>query len=323
MDLLSRLYARKKLKVPPFPPRLQIETTNRCNAACAMCPILEMDRPKGTMSLELFAKISRELAQVPPLRRIILHIMGEPLLNPDFIDMVRLLRREAPHQPVEFSTNAALLGPDQAEALIEAGVEAINFSLDACTPETHAKIRKGLNYDKVVSNLENFVAALAASGRSKPEIRIQLIRMDANQNEWDDFAARWKEADKHDFVKLYIKELWSWGGKLESGLAAKEKAGGGLTLPCDFPFDQLDVYWDGRVGFCCLDQNADLTVGDVNRNSLAQIWRSDRLALMRRRFLRADFTGLRCAGCGERFRRIPFKDIGLTYRARLKKVFPA
>jgi len=311
MNVLSRLYASWNLKAPDFPRRLQIETTNRCNAACAMCPILKMTRPKGDMSPELWSRLVAELKERPGLRRVILHVMGEPLLHPGFIDLVRQLRQEAPHQPVEFSTNGSLLDEAKARALLELDLVQINFSLDACTPETHARIRRGLNFEKVMANLEGLIRLMAESGKTRPRLLVQLIKMDINRGEWEAFARRWQDlAAAHGFLEIYLKEQWSWGGYLDSGQARVEQEKGFLALPCGFPFDQLDVYWDGRVGFCCLDEDADLTVGDLNRQSLAEIWSSEEMERVRRRFKRLDFAGLRCAGCGERLRYRSLAEMG-------------
>jgi MoaA/NifB/PqqE/SkfB family radical SAM enzyme len=321
MKTLSRLYNAWSLKAPEFPRRLQIETTNRCNSACAMCPILTMTRPKGEMSPALWARLVAELKARPALRRVMLHVMGEPLLHPRFVEMVEELRAQAPHQPVEFSTNGSLLTPPAAERLVLSGVRQINFSLDACTPETHARVRKGLNFDKVTANLAGLIETVARLGQTRPKVLVQLIKMDVNKDEWAAFARRWEEvAAKHPFVRVYLKEQWSWGGYLDSGQAQAEAAQGGLAMPCSFPFDQLDVYWDGTVGFCCLDEDAHLAVGDLNRESLADIWASPRLEEMRRKFKRLDFTGLRCAGCGERLRRRPWSELGERPRAVLRRL---
>ncbi len=323
MKALNRLYAAWSLKAPAFPARLQIETTNRCNAACRMCPILEMDRPKGEMDFALLDKIARELAARPPLRRVILHVMGEPLLNPEFLNFLSHLKKTAPQQPLEFSTNGALLDEGKAAALAALKVEAVNFSLDACTPQTYAHIRRGLNFEKVLTNLKGFIQAVSATGRDRPRVRVQLIKMDVNEAEWAQFAGQWRAvAREHPFVEVYVKEQWSWGGRFHSYQSERGWAEGALALPCGYPFDQLDVYWDGRVGFCCLDQNADLRVGDLNSQSLAQIWRSPELAQIRRRFKRFDFAGLRCAACGERARPVPLSQVGGRPRAFLRRLWP-
>lgn len=321
MNLLSKAYAAWNLKAPDFPRRLQIETTNRCNASCAMCPILQMKRPKGDMSWEVWARLVSELKTRPPLRRVMLHVMGEPLLHPDFLKMFRYLREEAPHQPVEFSTNGSVLTGERAEELVEIGLEQLNFSLDACSPETHAKIRKGLNYDKVIANLEGLIETVARSGKNKPRVLVQMIKMDVNREEWPEFERRWTGlAEKYPFFELYIKEQWSWGGYIDSGQAEMEKEKGFLALPCSFPFDQLDVYWDGRVGFCCLDEDAELALGDLNGQSLAEIWNSGRMEEIRRKFKRLDFSGLRCAGCGERLRYRSLAEMGERPRRLLGRL---
>ena len=248
MKLLSKAYAAWNLKRPDFPRRLQIETTNRCNASCAMCPILQMKRPKGDMSWELWAKLVAELKSRPALRRVMLHVMGEPLLHPDFIKMIRYLREEAPHQPVEFSTNGSVLGREQAEELVSVGLEQINFSLDACSPETHAKIRRGLNFDRVTANLEGLIQTVARSGQNKPRVLVQMIKMDVNKEEWPEFERRWTGlAEKHPFSSCTSRS--SGPGAATSIRARPRWRGRRGFWPCPAPFHSTSSTSTGTAGW--------------------------------------------------------------------------
>ena len=64
------------------------------------------------------------------------------------------------------------------------------------------------------------------------------------------------------------------------------------------------------MGFCCLDEDAELAVGDLNQQSLGEIWNSAKLEEIRRKFKRLDFSSLRCAGCGERLRYRSLAEMG-------------
>ena len=123
-------YSSRQTRLLTNPDRMYLESTNVCNLRCVMCPngLGMLTRPKGFMDYDLFTQIIDEMA--PRVKTTTLHIWGEPLLHPRFVEMFRYLREQAPHQPVEFSTNGSVLTSDKARELVEVGFEQINFSLD-------------------------------------------------------------------------------------------------------------------------------------------------------------------------------------------------
>ena len=83
--LLPPRYVEWKLgrTVPLVPPeRIYIETTNRCNLRCPQCPtgLKITGRPEGEMEKALFRAVVDEVH--PFASTAVLHIWGEPLLNP-------------------------------------------------------------------------------------------------------------------------------------------------------------------------------------------------------------------------------------------------
>jgi MoaA/NifB/PqqE/SkfB family radical SAM enzyme len=65
---------------------------------------------------------------------------GEPLLHPRLFEMLEVAVQGAGCQ-VSLTTNGTLLGEQAVERLLATGVDAVDISLDAFTPETYAKIR--------------------------------------------------------------------------------------------------------------------------------------------------------------------------------------
>jgi MoaA/NifB/PqqE/SkfB family radical SAM enzyme len=75
--------------VPPLPEALQVEVTSACNLRCAMCLVRyrpPVNKIAGAMSLDTFRRLVDDL---PGLRRLTLQGLGEPLLAPDLLEMVR------------------------------------------------------------------------------------------------------------------------------------------------------------------------------------------------------------------------------------------
>ena len=65
-----------------FPPYLEIETVNVCNARCPMCTIGDWERAHTPMTDEIYNKVAAEIIEHKgDLRRVSLNRDGEPLID--------------------------------------------------------------------------------------------------------------------------------------------------------------------------------------------------------------------------------------------------
>jgi len=314
IDPLSIIYNRLRFEAGDFPRKVQIEVTNICNARCSMCPLKDMKRKTGYMDFELFKKIIDETSQ-RKLRRLILHIMGEPLLHPRIFEMIAYIKKKNPNQPVEFSTNASLLTEEVGNKLIESGLDILNLSIDAVSKEIYEKIRIGLDYEKTMKNIYKFLELIGRNKNKKPLAKIQLIKLPENEPEWDKFKGKWqKYAVDKPYIELCIKEMGDWGGYLEK----RKIANRGLKVCCGAPFDSLDILWNGDVSFCCLDYDGQLLVGSVKQQSLKEIWHGEKINRFRQRFIKNNYKGIPlCSTCENAPR---FWQINFSPRAIFKKI---
>jgi radical SAM protein with 4Fe4S-binding SPASM domain len=86
---------------------------------------------------------------------------------------------------------------------------------------------------------------------------------------------------------------------LELRLPANEPAEprGPDELPCDWPFERAYVTHDGKVQPCCMVMGADrATLGDLEEQSFADIWRGDAYRRFRTALL-GDTPPEVCRGC--------------------------
>src|SRR5919107_3616296 len=107
------------VEAPPLPEHLQIEVTGACNLRCRMCLVRyapAVGRREGALAYEDFLALVDAL---PDLKRLTLQGLGEPLLSPHLLDMIRHATGRGIH--VGFNTNGVLLGPALAKALVAAG----------------------------------------------------------------------------------------------------------------------------------------------------------------------------------------------------------
>ncbi|MBU1567565.1 MAG: radical SAM/SPASM family putative metalloenzyme maturase [Proteobacteria bacterium] len=113
------------------PQKIHVEITTRCNLHCRMCvKHAEGSRiPEEDMSLDMFKRLAPALVQV---RKLVLNGIGEPLLHPDLLEMVRFARLHMPPSAsIGFQSNGLLLTYPCAKDLIEAGLSTICLSLDS------------------------------------------------------------------------------------------------------------------------------------------------------------------------------------------------
>src|SRR6185312_1790612 len=102
--MLPKAYPREALGdlLPlPNPISMQVDPASLCNFKCSFCPtgdpklIKQSGRAQVFMKFELFEKIVADIATFErPLKVLKLFKDGEPMLNPRFVDMVALAKRE-------------------------------------------------------------------------------------------------------------------------------------------------------------------------------------------------------------------------------------
>lgn len=137
--------------------RLEIILSEKCNInpPCIMCGRnihLKNDKhfyDNGFFDFALFDKFKDELKQIEHLE---ISAGGEPLLYPQFLDVIALLGEKT---TFSFVTNGILLTPELSEKLLQNNkVFNINISIDAATPETYKLIRQNDNFYRIIDNIK-------------------------------------------------------------------------------------------------------------------------------------------------------------------------
>jgi len=102
-----------------LPRSIYIEPTSRCNELCQQCPRTLLSREDDRdLSFDDFRSI---VDQFPELERVVLHGLGEPLLNKALPQMIRYLKARGTY--VLFNSNGILLNAKWGQELIDAGLD--------------------------------------------------------------------------------------------------------------------------------------------------------------------------------------------------------
>jgi MoaA/NifB/PqqE/SkfB family radical SAM enzyme len=214
---LSRLPASQRSsgglassEVVPLPSELYLETTNRCNELCDQCPRTHLKREvERDLSL---AEVIQITDQLPVLERVVLHGLGEPMLNPELPAIVAHLRRRGAY--VLFNSNATALSEKMGRGLIEADLNELRVSLDGATAQTYARVRgvSEKTLPKIIRNLSAFTRLQRELGAERPRLSFWFTAMRENLPELPRLVDIALETGVRE---IYVQRLIYFGEGLE------------------------------------------------------------------------------------------------------------
>lgn len=167
----------------PWPSKLFVETTTRCNLRCVFCVKEGWDKAKmeGDMADELFAALEPAF---PHLEVLVLNGVGEPLLDLRLEEFIRKAKGLMPAGSwIGFQSNGMLLDGERAISLVASGVDRICISADALNPDTFRQIRRGGEAQGVESAFAALHAAKSICGEPDLQIGLEFVLMRDNARE--------------------------------------------------------------------------------------------------------------------------------------------
>lgn len=270
-----------------FPKVVLLDTVSYCNLLCSMCVHKEMTRTKGLMPWGLFTKIINEIAETDKNVRVWMVFFGEALIRknkkPTIFEMISYAKSKG-LTDVVMNSNANLLDHEAAGKLIEAGLDAIYIGLDAFTPETYSKVRVGGKYEKTVDNVRNLLRLKKEMNSEHPQVFTQFVEMDINRAEKEAFIKFWTE----EGATVKIRPKVSWAGSID---APNLVLGNEDRWPCYWAMQSMSVTDTGKVVTCAVDLDARFVAGDINSQSLKEVW-NGKLKELRNHHINKEFAML-------------------------------
>ncbi len=137
--------------------KVYVEPTTACNLNCRTCVRHAWNEPEGFMAWPTYEAIIDGLAGPPDADTtpptLAFMGLGEPLLHPRFLEMVRYAKERGLR--AEVTTNALLLTRELATDLLAAGLDQLVVSIDGATAESFSRVRPGASLKRVVDNVRN------------------------------------------------------------------------------------------------------------------------------------------------------------------------
>jgi MoaA/NifB/PqqE/SkfB family radical SAM enzyme len=277
----------------PLPAVLMIENTNHCNAECVMCPRDTLSRPRGYMHLELFEKIIRDASSVRRTPVTHLHGFGEPLLDKQLPEKIQIAKT-AGIKRTYLVTNASLLFPELSRKIISAGLDKMKISFYGTDEESYNNTMRRLNFTVTLDNVKEFLRIRKDMNSRTPRLILQYLPNDTNHARTEEFRSLWGPLiDPGVGDCLNVSSLHNYGGGRSYNCLGKE-----IVSVCYFPWTSMSVLWDGRVVTCCMDSNGVQVLGDLNSQSVQDVWTGPVLSRVRGDFGKLDYSAYPvCLSC--------------------------
>lgn len=227
---------------------ITLEPFDHCNRKCPYCPVALIDRRSGfkLMSEAHLAKILGDLEAIDFAGSICLNLFNEPMAHESTYEVAERFQAALPKASVWFNTNGDYINRKSIERLAKMGLKRIVVTLHTTTehPYTdHRQITRISQFSArtgVVLHVEKF----------RPGIDIRL-------------SGTFKGLKITVKSVNYLEHGVNRGGAMEEIPVVAER-----ETPCDRPFHDFTVAWNGNVYPCCqfvegFDDHAEFVVGNV------------------------------------------------------------
>lgn len=339
------------------PEQVKIETTTRCNLACRFCGHtwgaarnLGMEHlPEGesfdTAFLRTCARSGKHLNredfqritdQFPCMTRLDIQGMGEPLLNPDFPDILEFGRKR--DVEIQFFTNATLLTSELAHKIMASNVSEISISLDGTTAGTYEMIRQGANFQKVVDNIHTLCEIKKQKKGKRPLVRIAMVITSFNAHQLPHLVELASHLGADQVVATQFKcispDLASWmcdPVELADGIENGRNKAQELSIPlrvefavnppnpesqpltdkvkankylqrkkasCFWPWFSVNINIDGYLTPCAyMPLYERWNLGNVLERPFKELWNAESYQQLRQKLRSGNMSGIYCKNC--------------------------
>ena len=290
------------VRVQEPPNTVKVELTEGCPLRCSFCGLNGI-RGKANdykfLTVPAAEVLVSKLVATGWAPRFEFAMHGEPTMNPNILEIVRMFRGAFPRCSLMMTSNGSgiwtgssfgtgLSATERVVALFNAGLNTI-----------------ALNAYQNIQWVPK-IWAEASESSAIPKAKIQMLRWpedkDANPHE--------RRGQERRLIRLFAIDLLAAGVRPEgrkgnhARLANHTGSGAPKNLSkqgkrCGKPFREFAVRWDLNVAICCEDWRGEYKCGNLHESTVQEIWQGPAFVAARHKL----YHGLRdfgpCLGCDE------------------------
>ena len=295
-----------------------IEITDVCNLHCSFCPcgekFAQAQKGNGTdskqtsrtfMPSELFEKCIAGAAEIGA-ENVFFHVLGEPTLHPGFAHYVKKL--ESTPLKLTLTTNGTTIARTSHVLLPSPAIRQVNFSTHA-----YAELPK----DEAASRLQDVLDFCRIALVARPDLYINLRLWNIGSEEaspWNSymlskinetfgvsvnpghFCSRHKSFNVQGRLYLHEDTRFEWPS-LDERRETRDERRKAISGTCHALDTHVAILHDGRVVACCLDHSGQITLGNIQEQSLPEIIASQLAQQLKEGFEKHELRHPFCQTC--------------------------
>ena len=277
-----------------FPPYLLLEPVSACNLRCPFCFQIDKSFTRkpymGVMDFDLFKKVIDEADELG-IGAVTLASRGEPTMHKKLSDMLYYMHSKSNIFEVKLNTNASFLTEDICNEIFKTQVTQVVVSADHYEKTSFEKLRLGANFEAIVENVDMLYRIRKNYPNSLTEIRVSGVdsTKTLDRKKFHDF---WIERADHVSAG-YAIERWDTYNNTEHPE---------ISQACDFLWDRMYVWFDGKTNPCDADYKSYLSYGNLKDSSIKDAWNGKVVRELRQKHLSGGRRNLDpCNKCGVTF----------------------
>lgn len=290
-----------------------IEIVRGCNFKCKMCPSVIVDGSSMKfMSRDTAKMVVSRINETDKIASIYAFGLGESLAHPDIYEIYKILNgiKRDESTPIVCNTNASCLTGEAAYAILEIPyITQLYISFDGYGDKESFDYLRGNHFHEVIDNVRNF---MIMAKRKRPGLYVgtcsiypdpkfipnhQYVSRDdsemALRSIFEPMGVHVAMRDLHKYNGFYTPELFK-----DISLPTQKVLGGCRSLE----EHNFQIAWDGQIRPCCHVINEGFTIGNLYKQSFAEIIENESFLHLRHE-LRLDNRSAfpECENCGGSF----------------------
>lgn len=265
-------------------PEVRIETSNKCQLHCSICPREKMERAKTVMCYGVFCNLADQAKELGA-STISIFGYGEPLTDTGLEDKIEYVTGLG--LGTFITTNAGLLTYERSENLIYAGLKNIRFSFHGIAPLAYERVHKGISWLAAWGNFYNFITINRRHGNSC-KVHISVIPMHGETVK--DISDTWERYA--DYLEVWRPHNWAGGRDYRKPQRVKNTCGRPFNGP-------VQIQSDGTVIPCCFITNSEIVLGDTTDCSIEDVLKNEAYAKLREAHMTGNLNGYVCGMCDQ------------------------
>lgn len=270
------------------PYNMQIEFTEGCNRMCDFCGIHGIRNKAGDynfMSKNLIEKISIEIGEWFDHKRIEIAMHGEPTLNPNFLEMIEIMRNNFEKMQLNLTTNCIkiLEEPTLLKEIFDKGINIL-------TCDIYADYK-----NKLIEYCKKYIPDIKIFDYyNNPTINI--YHYNSHKIKYICIMDSIKDMNKIKRTRIILNHA----GNVDFNKAKKygvKELDYPLYKKCSRPFREMVVEWNGIIPICCLDFRREFPVSKFPETTLKEAWNSKIFNIIRYLLFNKNRTLTPCRFC--------------------------